>query len=77
MPYKNRKDLYEAQKKYRKRQKAKLDQIKKELAKPQPNIPRIRELLGVELRQTAASMVFGEPQPKKKKKRKKSEIPFY
>jgi len=61
MPYKDKRKLYAAQRRYRQRQRNHIKQAKEELKKAQPNITSLRKLLGVNLRETADSMAFGKP----------------
>lgn len=52
--------------KYRDDQKAKLEKAKRELAKPKPHIPTLRELLGVEVR--SVDLIGKKPKKRKGKK---------
>jgi len=74
----------------RDKQKNIFDQAREELEKSKPSIPRLRKLLGVELKHAADRLVFNKPsvaaghvlEPKRKKskqtkKRRERSLPLY
>lgn len=50
MPYKDKKEKAKQMRRYRKKKKTKLKEAKIELMKDKPSVPRLRELLGVDMK---------------------------